>query len=279
MQYFCPETLNDLLLLLDYEENSRIIAGGTDLVIALEQMPDEYSVLIDLTGIEAISGINMTETGLVIGAATRIADIASNSSIPDCLREGAAAIGSPQIRNMATIGGNICNASPCGDTLAPLICLNADFLLQSSKGSRIIPAEQFFLGPKKTVLGKKEILSEIRIGKKYLNGYSGFKMIGQRNGQVISQVNLAIWLYRKENSNEIEDIRIGAGSVAPTPVRIIEAEQLLCHTVPNGSILIEAGRLVQQGISPISDVRSTAIYRKDVITALFQDIIYRILEV
>lgn len=278
MQYFLPATLKELLKVLDSESKSVIIAGGTDLIIIMEESGKRPEKLIDITNIEELIGINEEEYGISIGAVTTIAKIAANSSLPCCLRSGAASIGSPQIRNVGTVGGNICNASPCGDTLTPLLCLNADLLLQSVNSQRLVSVEQFFLGPKKTVLKKNEVLLEIRINKKYLSGSSGFRMIGQRNGQVISQVNLAVWLQKSKESGLIEEIRIAAGSVAPTPVRIIEAEEMLCNTNPEPELILRAALLVQAGITPIDDVRSTAEYRQDVIMGLFRDIMTQILK-
>ncbi len=278
MQYFLPATLKELLLVLDSESKSEIIAGGTDLIIIMEGSGERPEKLIDITNIEELIGIKEEEYGISIGAATTIAKIAANSSLPCCLRSGANSIGSPQIRNVGTVGGNICNASPCGDTLTPLICLNATLLLRSVNSQRLISVEQFFLGPKKTVLKKNEVLSEIRINKEYLSGASGFRMIGQRNGQVISQVNLAVWLQRSKESGLIEEIRIAAGSVAPTPVRIIEAEEMLCNTSPEPELIHRAALLVQASITPIDDVRSTAQYRQDVIIGLFGDIMTQLLK-
>ena len=277
MRYFQPEMLKDLLLILDHEDNCMIIAGGTDLVIYLQDTVKKPDSLIDVTNVKDLIGIKKEKSGITIGSATTISNIAASNILPECLRNGAGSIGSPQIRNLATIGGNICNASPCGDTLAPLLSLKADFLLQSVNSERLVPADQFFIGPKKTVMQSNEILSEIRISSKYLDGISDFKMIGQRNGQVISQVNLAIWLKTVESTNIIKEIRISAGSVAPTPVRIIKAEKLLCNKVPTPELILEAGKLVQSGICPIDDVRSTAIYRQDVIAGLFQDIMTHLL--
>lgn len=277
MNYFQPETLKDLLMILDHEKDRKIIAGGTDLVIIMEDTGLKPASLIDITSVKSLSCINTDDSGISIGSATNIATIASSDILPQCLVEGASSIGSPQIRNVATIGGNICNASPCGDTLAPLLCLNADFVVESNKSKKILAADKFFLAPKKTILKENEVLSEIRIAKHYLDGLSGFRMIGQRNGQAISQVNLAIWFKRNTASGTIEEIRIAAGSVAPTPIRIIEAEKLLCDTIPGKDLLLKAAYLVQNTIKPIDDVRSTAEYRQDVIVGLFLDIMHQLL--
>ncbi len=120
MHYYQPETLKDLLMFLNHEKDCKIIAGGTDLVILMRETDLNPSTLIDITSVKDLSGIIDDDMGLSIGSATTIATIASSRSLPNCLIEGAASIGSPQIRNVATIGGNVCNASPGGDTVAPL---------------------------------------------------------------------------------------------------------------------------------------------------------------
>jgi len=271
MYYFQPESLKDLLLIIDNENNYEIIAGGTDLIINLSGLKERSRAIIDITNIKEIKGIRKEKSGIVIGAATTISNVAQ-AMLPDCLIQGAHSIGSPQIRNVGTIGGNICNASPCGDTLAPLICLEADFILISSKGERSISAENFFLGPKQTILQPKEILKEIKISNAYLEGNSAFRMIGQRNGQAISQVNLAVWLKRDSQSAEIMDLRIAAGSVAPTPLRFAEAENALRGTNPDKAKIMQVAKLIKTSIKPIDDVRSTAEYRRDVISGMFEDL-------
>jgi CO/xanthine dehydrogenase FAD-binding subunit len=277
MYYFQPESLKDLLLIIDNENNCEIIAGGTDLIINLAGLQERSRSLVDITNIKEIKGVRKEKSGIVIGAATTISNVA-RAFIPDCLIQGARSIGSPQIRNAGTIGGNICNASPCGDTLAPLICLNADFILTSSTGERTVSAENFFLGPKQTILRPKEFLKEIRIGNTYLEGKSAFRMIGQRNGQAISQVNLAVWLKRDDKSAVIRDIRIAAGSVAPTPLRFPEAEDELRGINPDKAKILQVAKLIKTSIKPINDVRSTAEYRHDVISGMFEELTRELLD-
>ena len=177
----------------------------------LEDFVISPDTLVDVGSIPSMRGIKVTPPGISIGAVTRVADIASHRGLPACLTQGAGSIGSPQIRNLATIGGNICNASPCGDTLPSLIALDAVFVLASATGTREVKAEDFFLGPKKTVIKEGELLVEIRIDALHRTGSSAFRMIGKRNGQVISQVNAALWLLAEKGT--ISDARAAIGSV------------------------------------------------------------------
>jgi len=281
-------------------ERLKFLAGGTDLTVQIAEGALDPTLLIDISAAEELRRLERGAEGLRIGAALTIAELlesaraavpgkpAESAPIPRCLLQGAASIGSPQIRHLGTIGGNVCNASPCGDTLAPLIVLAASFTLRSARGSRVVPAEEFFLGPKATVLEPGEILESILIPVSHLSGRSAFRMIGKRNGQVISQVNIAVWLKRGRSeeaggasgnpASPIVDIRIAAGSVAPIPLRLKRAERLLRGKVPDPPLLQAAAGAVQEEIQPISDVRTSQAYRRSVIASLFMDVMGEVLE-
>jgi len=275
-------------------ERVKFLAGGTDLCVQIADGILDPTLLIDISAVGQLRGLERGAEGLRIGSAVTIAELLETArpfegkptgsvSIPNCLLQGAAAIGSPQIRNLATIGGNVCNASPCGDTLAPLIVLAASFSLRSGRISRDVPAEAFFLGPKATVLESGEILDSILIPPSHFGGCSAFRMIGKRSGQAISQVNVAVWLKREPGATagdggKVQDIRIAAGSVAPIPLRLDQAEQLLRGRVPEPSLLQAAARAVQEQIRPISDVRTSQAYRRRVTASLFLDAMAEVLE-
>jgi CO/xanthine dehydrogenase FAD-binding subunit len=281
-------------------ERMKFLAGGTDLCVQIAEGAVDPTVLIDISEVGELRGVAHSAEGLRIGAAVTIAELIEaartmvgkppeSATIPVCLLQGAASIGSPQIRNLGTIGGNVCNASPCGDTLAPLIVLASIFSLRSARSSRDVPAEEFFLGPKATVLQHAEILESILIPASQLSGRSAFRMIGKRAAQAISQVNLAVWLKRKGNAAhgagakdgvraKIEDIRIAAGSVAPIPLRLVRAEKILRGKVPDPSLLKAAAEEVQEEIQPISDVRTSQAYRRSVTVSLFLDVMAEVLE-
>jgi CO/xanthine dehydrogenase FAD-binding subunit len=280
-------------------QRMKYLAGGTDLAVQISEGIVDPALLIDISAVEELRRIEENGEGLRIGAAVTIAELlealraaeagksAESAAIPRCLLQGAGSIGSPQIRHLGTIGGNVCNASPCGDTLAPLIVLAASFSLRSAHSSREVPAEEFFLGPKSTVMEPGELLESIFIPRTHLRGRSAFRMIGKRNGQVISQVNVAVWLRREQGKAHgtgeerplpVQDIRIAAGSVAPIPLRLRRAEQCLRGSVPEASALRAAARAVQEEIQPISDVRTSREYRRGVTAALFMDVMAEVLE-
>ncbi|MBN1835553.1 MAG: xanthine dehydrogenase family protein subunit M [Spirochaetales bacterium] len=281
MEYHVPGTLEEALeRLSSYLASGRpamYVAGGTDLAVQIAEHALEPAALVDLAAIQSLRGIESGEGALRIGAAVTIAELAQARELPRCLVQGARSIGSPQIRALATIGGNICNASPCGDTLAPLVVLGARFVLQSLRGEREVEAESFFTGPKATVRAGEEVLREIRIPEERLAGASAFRMIGKRNGQVISQVNVAVWLL-SSGDGTVEDIRVAAGSVAPVPLRLPGTERLLRGRAISRELLERAETEVAREIRPISDVRTTEAYRRRVTASLFRDALEDALE-
>jgi carbon-monoxide dehydrogenase medium subunit len=270
MEYYKPESVSEAVSLKN--RDSIYIAGGTDLGVLMSDFIVQPGALIDLTGIGELQGISKTDEEISIGSCTLIADIAVSDLLPDCLTQGAAAIGSPQIRNMATIGGNICNASPCGDTLTPLVVLEAVFLLQGEDGERRVPVADFFTGPKLTCMKPEEILKTVIIPSEQKSRKSGFKMIGKRNGQAISQVNAAVTAVI--DGGVISDIRIAAGSVAPVPLRMKKTEKAVTGKTLDDELLPLLKDTAEAEVSPISDVRAGEDYRRKVIGALLESIFH-----
>ncbi len=272
MRYIIPHTVDEALNQLCGTEKIKCIAGGTDLAIILADTREYPDVLVDITLINELRGIEKKDNGVQIGAATTLCSIASSDILPETLTKGAASIGSPQIRNLGTIGGNICNASPCGDTLTPVIALNGTLKLVSKSKERLIKAEDFFTGPKKSVLRDDEILTSVFIKNKYLNEFSSFKKIGKRNGQSISQVNAALWIEFDNSKNKIRDIRAAAGSVAPVPLKLKETEEFLKNKSLTDTVIEEVLNIIEKEIKPISDVRAEQDYRKMISRSLFYDL-------
>lgn len=274
MEYIVPATLAEALE-ASGKTGMKFIAGGTDLCVQMEEHIIVPEILIDIAGLDELDYIKEDNNGLHIGSAVKIADIAASTLLPACLRDGARAIGSPQIRNLGTLGGNICNASPCGDTLAPLVVLKAEFLLVSAKGERKAAAADFFTGPKATVLNTGEILTEIVIPKKMMQGASAFAMIGKRKGQVISQANTAVRLLCRDGV--ITEAGIAAGSVAPVPLRLPKTEAYIIGKKAEGISRRGIGTAVAEEIVPIDDVRASKEYRYSVTGTLVYDAVMKAL--
>jgi carbon-monoxide dehydrogenase medium subunit len=269
MEYKVAASVEEALELLAGPGHRRAVGGGTDLAVVIADGVIAPDVLVDVAALPGLRDVRKTAEGISIGAAVRISEVAGSADLPACLRQGASAIGSPQIRNLATIGGNVCNASPCGDTLAPLVALDAAFVLRSAKGARTVAAAQFFQGPKKTVLLPGEILVEIRIPGRLLAGASAFRFIGKRNGQAISQVNAAAWVLVEKGA--VREARIAVGSVAPVPLRLPKAEALLAGRAVKGIDLEPVLAAADGEIAPISDVRASLDYRRLATASLLRD--------
>jgi CO/xanthine dehydrogenase FAD-binding subunit len=275
VEYFVPNSIAEALRQVGEEvargRRARFVAGGTDLAVQMADGAPAPDALVDLSGLSELRGIRLNRQGLRIGAAVTIEELALRTDLPACLVQGARAIGSPQIRCLGTIGGNLCNASPCGDTLTPVIALDGRLMLLSEGGRREVPAEDFFTGPKATVLREGELLSDVLFGAQALRGGSAFRMIGKRNGQAISQVNVAVWLECEPSSGAIRAVRAAAGSVAPTPIRLARVEALLRGQVVGEELERDAASAAAEEIRPISDVRASAGYRRAVTAALLRE--------
>ncbi|MBB6623603.1 xanthine dehydrogenase FAD-binding subunit XdhB [Clostridium gasigenes] len=222
-----PETLNEALDMLNKNTSLKIIAGGTDVLIRLHHRNIENVELISLRKIEGLDEIKILENkDIEIGAMTSFRKIFRNQIITDnisILGEAAVSMGGPQVRNMATIGGNICNGAVSADSASTLYALNAKLKLQNSNGERIIPINEFYLGPGKVDLKKDEILTKIIIEKKsYENTKGHYIKFSNRKAMDIAMIGVAVVLI--EEDNKFKDLRIALGVAAPTPIRCIEAE-------------------------------------------------------
>ena len=269
--YFAPQSLGDATALLGrYGTKAKLLAGGTDLFIRMERRAVEPGVVVDLKRIRALQGIKASAKGLTIRAVTLMDEIVLSPLVQrrfGIVAEAAAAVGSIQTRNRATLGGNLCNASPAADTAPALIALGARARIAGSRRERELLLEEFFLAPGKTCLQSNELLKEIFIpapaGK-----WGGSFQRSTRTAMDIALVNCAVFLSLAPKGGAIGDIRIALGAVAPTPVRARPAEDVLKGKNPDKVSIEEAAALAAAGVSPIDDVRSSANYRRAMVRVL-----------
>jgi len=269
--YFAPQSLGDATALLRrYGTKARLLAGGTDLFLRMERRVVEAVVVVDLKKVRALQGIKASAKGLTVRAATLMDEIVSSPLVQRRYRiiaEAAAAVGSIQTRNRATLGGNLCNASPAADTAPALIALAARARIAGSRREREVPLEEFFLAPGKTCLQSSELLKEIFIPSPAGKSGSSFQRC-TRTAMDIALVNCAVFLSLTPKGNIVGDIRIALGAVAPTPVRARPAEDLLRGKTPDKDAVEEAAALAAASASPIDDVRSSASYRRAMVRVL-----------
>lgn len=256
-----------LKLLSQHKENCKIIAGGTDLIPAARRcrtLLPEHMHIVDISSIEGLDYIIKDGDMIRIGAITRVSEIEMSTVIKGnalILANAASQMGSLQVRNLGTIGGNLCNASPAADTAPPLLVLNAKVKVRSINKQRLVPLQEFFMGPGKTTLTPEEILTEIQIPLIKPAGNAYFIKFGRRNAFTLSIVSVAT-LVKVENG-VFDDIRIALGSVAPTPIRASKAEEHLIGHKVNEQVIDDGVNVVANEVKPISDVRASAEYRRD----------------
>lgn len=261
-EYFEPESVDEALELLSlYKGQARVIAGGTDLLVKMKRELISPEALISLSRISALKCFNEDEKMLRIGAAVTLFQAESNSTVArsySALYEALRSMAAPAIRNMGTIGGNLANASPAADTAPPLLVYNSRLKLRSKKGERIVPLEEFFLGPGSTVLSPEELIIEIQVPFLEASEGSSFLKLGRVSAD-IAKINVAVYLRREGERCAL--CRIALGSVAPTPLRIYSAEKLAEGEIFTESLIKKVARECQEKIRPIDDVRSTREYR------------------
>ncbi len=269
--YHSPSTLDEALELLSrYRGEAKVLMGGTDLLIKMKMRAIEPSHIISLRNVKELDYIEFDSRGVRIGAGTRLRTIEKSDEVRErfpALWEAVRVIGSIQIRNMGTVGGNLCNASPAADTAPPLIVYGAEAVIIGPRGERRVRVEEFFKGPGKTVLEPDEILREVFIP--YADDSGSVFLRLTRTSMDIAKISIAVAAWFKDA--EIIDCRIALGAVAPTPIRIPRAEEFLRGRRISMEVLDQAGRIVSEDIKPITDARSTAWYRRAVARVLTRD--------
>jgi probable selenate reductase FAD-binding subunit len=263
--YFRPASLTEALnLLACYSQSAKVLAGGTDLLIpqALESSPE--IVVISLKDIEDLRQITKTAEGdIFVGAMVRHAEVAQSPLVQQyfpALAKASDWVGSRSIRSVATIGGNICNASPSADTAPPLLAYEARVVIESPSGERVVEIGDFFTGPSMTCLQNVEILKGFLLRPK--SGWpADYEKIGLRKAMEIAIVNACVAV-AKDKQSRCSEIRIALGAVAPTPIRARKAEAILENREMTRELIEECVETAVGETKPISDIRSSADYRR-----------------
>ena len=264
--FFEPTTLAEASRLFA-EEHAQLLAGGTDLVIGMKALTETPQSVISLQKIPGLAGITTDGDSINIGAMTKVREVELSADIQQhhtALAEGAAEIGSIQIRNLATIGGNIAHASPAADTVAGLLVADAQVDIASADGERSVPINELFTGPGQTVLTPGEIITRFRLPKPA----SGSHYIKHKIREVMDLAFIGVAAAVNLDNGTITDARIGLAAVAPTPIRATEAEELLRGNAPTPELLEQAGETAAAGCSPISDLRCSAEHRREMVNIL-----------
>jgi carbon-monoxide dehydrogenase medium subunit len=245
-----------------------VIAGGTDLIPALRAGTARVDCVVDLAG-AGLDGLAIEAGQVRIGALVTFARLQACAEIRarlPAVAESSALVGAVQCRSLATIGGNLCSAVPSLDSAPSLMVLEAKLRLQSKTGERLVPVETFFIGPRRTVLEPGEVLTDILVPVE--EGFATtFLRMGRRKALTLSIVNVATGL-ALDTEGRVVKAGIALGAVAPTPVRARKAEDILQGRHPTPARIAEAASAVTEEISPISDLRASADYRRRISVVL-----------
>ena len=251
-------------------EGARLLAGGTDLLVRMKRGEIRPSALINLKRIRGLNGIDKKPSALSIGALTSISALAQSSLIQSespVLAQAAALLGSPSICNLATLGGNIGRASPASDMAPPLMVLTARVCVEGPGGKRELPLEAIFGGPGKTTLKPGEVIASFWIPEMPSRSGAAYLKLRRRQGMDLALVGVAVFL-KLDEKGETEEARIALASVAPVPIRARNAEEELLSGPMTQERIGKAALAAVSDSSPLSDVRASADYRKEMIRVL-----------
>jgi CO/xanthine dehydrogenase FAD-binding subunit len=268
---YSPRTLADALTLLEqYKNGVRIVAGGSDVIVQLRDGVLKTEKLLNVRFVNELRFIKADNGRIHIGSLSTYSDIINSPHTRQhawILVEAARQIGATQLQNTATIGGNLGNASPAGDSLPPLYVLGATVTTRSKSGRNQIPIEKFFVGYRKIALKPSELIEEVSFDGLKRNDAGAYVKLGLREANAISIVDVAVAL-RGKHQDSYDDVKVALGAVAPTIVRAQRCEQALQGKRLTKEVLSEAAELASRDASPISDIRGSAEYRKQVVNSL-----------
>lgn len=270
--YHQPASLAEACRMLrDYSETSALLAGGTDLLVKMRNRGKLPADLVSLSEVPEMQDIIRQGEKLVIGACCTAAQLAESEivcSLFPALASAAGHIGSPPVRNLGTLGGNIMTTSPSADLPPALMAYKAQVRLQSAEGERYLAVDEIFRHPGATNLSSNDILAEVHLDLPPELSAACFFKLGTRNALQISIVNGACFLALNPQTRKIEQARVALGAVAPTHVRAFSAESILVGQHPETALFDEAGRAAVNDCQPIDDLRGSALYRRDMVHML-----------
>ncbi len=271
LKVYQPQSLEEALEILGkFGKDTFILAGGTDLMVKWRNKLIEPKILMDIANIDRLKFIYISNGIIHIGATTTFSEILEFESLREkapLLLEAIKTIASPGIRNLATIGGNIANASPVADSVPPLIALNAMAIVKSKNRTRKLLVENIATGPGITVLQKNELITEILFEQQNRDEIYFFKKLGQRKAQNIAKVSVTVRIIF-DKSDIVKDAKVVLGAVAPKVIRAKKAEKFIIGKKLTKGNIETLAELSSKEATPITDLRSTKIYRKKMVAEL-----------
>ncbi len=276
-----PQALPEALdLLAEGAPDVTPLAGGTNLLVDMRGGRHRPSVLMNIAGLDELRGIRQEDGHLVVGGGVTVAELLDDPLIArhaSVLREAAAVFANPLVRNRATVGGNLVDASPAADTASPLLVLDAEVELVSREEMRRVPLEEFIVGVRETLRQPQELLAAVRWPVPPPRSAGAFHKLRSRQAGAISVLSAAV-MVEGDESGRCRQARIALGAVAPRPIRAHAAEDLLRGQPLTPEIIAEAARLSAEATRPIDDIRGSAVYRQRVAEVLVRRLLTRVAE-
>ena len=276
LEYVRPHRLDEALeFLCDHGKETTIVAGGTDVLIGLRSGALQNRYLMDVSRLPELKGIELNKEGLCVGAGVTLSEIYTSKTLTrfaPALQKAAFRFGSKQIRNMATIGGNAGNASPCADTVPPLITHDTVAVLGNKNGERIVPIEELAIGPYRSAVRSDEVITRF-ILKPSEGVFADFQKIVRRKAVATSRISMAV-MAKRDAKGKLTFIRLALGSMTPTPRRMREVEDFLMGKRPDEALLREAGRILATKIAEISGQRASTPYKEKAVQGLLMRMLY-----
>jgi len=270
--YHEPSTVDEATRVLDeIGGEASVLAGGTDLLVNMKMGKTAPKHVVSLSRIKELRRVRREQGSLTLGACVTAGELKEHEEIKaefNGLCQSAGSLGSPLIRNLATVGGNIVTARPAADLPPSLIAYGASILLKKEKGERLLPLEEFFKGPGQTMREPEEILCAIILNEPPPYSGGGYVKLGVRKALEISLVNVAAFLALDGPNGPIKDARIVLGAVAPIPIRAPSAEAILMGERPDDELFEKAGNAAAKDAKPIDDFRASADYRREMVRVL-----------
>jgi len=279
--YLAPQTIQETLELLDERgPDSKLLAGGTDLIVSLRARERLPKNVIDIKGVKELHELSYDEKrGLDVGAAVTLNKLIhydAVSKIFPVLKEAVNTIGDFEVRNRATLVGNICNASPAADSAPALLVLEATLSVASRRGKRTVPIREFFAGVKKTTLANNEMVTSINVPTPPKGSLGGYLKARRTVGEDLAVVGVGGLVTSAGKAGK--SVRLAYASVAPTPVRAFEAEKIFETSKPLDQIVDQVLPVIEKVVSPISDVRGGKEYRLNLVAVLTKRLLHRLWE-
>lgn len=272
IEYHAPTTLRDAVAIMaEYGDRASPLAGGTDILVQLRGGRRNSDCLVDTKKVPELNGIRLDDNGLQLGAAVPCYQIYQDAAVAAAypgLIDAAGLIGSIQIQGRASIGGNLCNAAPSGDSIPPVITLGGEAHINGPNGWRTLPAADFCTGPGRNALAEGELLVAIQLPAPAAHSGTAYLRFIPRNEMDIAVAGVSSTVVLDESGQTIRSARIALASVGPTPILATAAGESLAGQAVSDGAIAEAGRLASEAASPITDMRGTIRQRHHLVDVL-----------